>query len=463
VEVESRSPVARTRAWLVRWGPLLPILVAEFIVLLGFGALIPVLPLYVQGQGIDATTLGLIIAGWPIAKLISEPVFGWIADRRHRRPQMLIGLVVLAVATILPLFFTSALALFLLRFVAGVGAGMYDPAARGMIVDGTKEDERGEAFGFYAAFQMGGFILGPMIGAVAAGLGGGYGFPFLLTGVLTFLAAAVLFVALPRAPRTVHHEGGPTPQAMPRPAAQAPLSALLNRTLVSALVMHFGFQLAFGVYSVVWTLFMLHLGASFAWAAFTFVIFGVPAMIMSPIAGRMVDRRGPLPFVVLGGVFIILSGAVYALSWEPVLPSLVIPVEAVAEAFLVPALFAMVAIGTPAGRSATAQGIFGGVGTIALIVASASAGALWDMEPTLPFWFFVLGASVSLVLGLVIARGATGLRRELRGAGAGGSGAGGIGAGEIGAGEIGAGESGAGESGTRILPPERELAPAPER
>jgi MFS transporter, DHA1 family, multidrug resistance protein len=427
VRAARRSPLARTRAWLQRWGPLLPILVAEFIVLLGFGALIPVLPLYVQGQGIDATTLGLIIAGWPIAKLISEPIFGWIADRRHRRPQMLAGLIVLAIATILPLFFTSALALFLLRFAGGVGAGMYDPAARGMIVDATREDERGEAFGFYAAFQMGGFILGPMVGALAASMGGGYGFPFLLTGILTFLATLVLFVTLPRKPHLPSDEGAARQAAASAPGAagfpatapvaraapvQAPLSALLNRTLIAALVVHFGFQLAFGVYGVIWTLFMLHLGASFAWAAFTFVIFGIPSMIMSPIAGRWVDRRGPVPFMALGGVAVILSGAIYAVSWEPILPSLIVPVEAVAEALLVPALFAMVALGTPPGRSATAQGVFGAVGTIALIVASAAAGALWDMDPAMPFWFFVLGATLCLAIGLLILRGSPTLRRD---------------------------------------------------
>ena len=129
--------------------------------MIGFGALLPVLPLYVQEQGISATELGLIVAAWPIAKLISEPIAGWWADRHPRKPQMVAGLVILGVARLLPLFFTTFLALFVLRFMAGAATGLFDPAARGMIVDATDDDERGEAFGFYGAFQIGGFAIGP--------------------------------------------------------------------------------------------------------------------------------------------------------------------------------------------------------------------------------------------------------------------------------------------------------------
>ena len=66
------SPIAaRTSAWLARWSPLLPVLVAEFAMLVGFGAILPILPLYLVGHGIDNALLGVIIAAWPLAKLIS--------------------------------------------------------------------------------------------------------------------------------------------------------------------------------------------------------------------------------------------------------------------------------------------------------------------------------------------------------------------------------------------------------
>ena len=423
-----------TRRWIRRWRPLLPILVAEFIILLGFGALLPVLPMYVVEHGIDVPTLGLIAASWSIAKLIAEPVFGYLADRTSRKPFLVGGAVVLGIATMLPLVFTTAAALFLLRFISGAAAGAYDPAARGMIVDATDEGERGEAFGIYAAFQMGGFVLGPVIGAFGAALGGGFAFPFLFTGILTMIAGVLLAFTLPGTPKVVEE---PRPGASPiRPphrvspseppfsastagipaadeadrTARAPLKGLLNVTLGVALVMNFGFSLAFGVYEVIWSLFMADLGASIEWIGLTFALFGLPMMLVAPFAGRLVDRYGPIRFAAVGGLVICIAGVVYGLSREPLVPTAMASIEGIAEAFLMPALYALVAIGSPSGRSSTAQGIFGAVGTIGLIVATLSAGWLWDMGRAWPFGFFVVGSTICLVLGLSLYRFGGGAR-----------------------------------------------------
>ena len=130
----AQSPRARftaqPAAWLDRWGSIVPLLVAEFIVWLGFGALLPVLPLYFQEQGIDLGTLGLVIAAWPAARLVGEPAFGWLADRTARVPIMVIGLVATGIFTALPLVLTGPLAFIVLRAAAGLSTAAYDPAAR---------------------------------------------------------------------------------------------------------------------------------------------------------------------------------------------------------------------------------------------------------------------------------------------------------------------------------------------
>lgn len=406
------SPTTAIRRWLVRWGPLLPILVAELIILLGFGALLPVLPLFVVEHGIDVPTLGLIAAAWSIAKLITEPLFGYLADRTSRKPFLIGGAVVLAVVTVLPVWFNTAVELFVLRFIAGAATGAYDPAARGLIVDGTAEGQRGEAFGIYAAFQMGGFVLGPVVGAFGAALGGGFEFPFLLTGILTGAAALLLAITLPATRHTrpvlpAHHTAVAPDEPAPQPAevvrSWSPRS-LLNHAFVAAVVIHFGFSLAFGTYEVVWSLFLEDLGATVEWVGLTFALFGLSMMVVSPIAGRMVDRYGAVPFVVTGGLAICAAGVAYAISTEPLFPTFVVPAEGVGEALLLPGLFALIAFGSPSGRSSTAQGIFGAVGTIGLIVATITAGALWELGRSWPFVFFVVGSGASLVLGLVIHR-----------------------------------------------------------
>ncbi len=418
---------ARISAWLRHWGPLLPLLGATLIVMLGFGAVIPVLPLFVQSQGIDATTLGVIVAGWAIGRLISEPFFGWWADSHSRKPQMTASLLLVGITALLMLVFTSAVALFTLRFVAGVASGMFGPAARGALVDATDPGSRGQAFGYFSAFQMGGFVLGPAIGAFGSSMMGGYAFPFLLMGVLGFVSAGFLWRFLRVEPRVVdllhrdapiesalvktgiHASAAADPRFVAGPQApvrqQAPISALLNRTLIAAVIVGFGLQLTFGIYDVVWPLYLIDLGASVEWVGVTFMLIGIPSMLLAPLMGRCVDRWGSLPFVIAGCLVMIGAGITFASAWEPMLPSVVVTFEAGFSGLLGTALFAMVASGSPHGRTSLAQGIYGSVGTMAIIVSAMASGALWEVGTSLPFWFFSAGVGVTFLLGMLVYSG----------------------------------------------------------
>jgi MFS family permease len=391
------------RAWLRRWERVLPIFVAEFVLVTGFGAILPILPLYVVEHGVDAATLGVIMAAFPATRLLGDPFFGWLADRTARKPLMLAGCVLMAGLTILPLFFTLPIALIVIRGAMGLAVSMYDPAARGYLVDATEEDERGEVFGIYSAAQMGGIIFGPVIGGVGAALGGGYVFPFLVGGVLSLAGGVYVLVAL-RDERAHHGALAHGEDGVPR---QAPLAALANRMLIGALIMNFGFFFSVGVYEVIWSLFMTHLGASVAWIGFTFVLFGTPMLVLSPFAGRLVDRVGAWPFALVGGLIIAAAGFAYSFATEPYLPAGIILVESTANAFLGPALFSILAFGTPAGRSSTAQGLFGAAGTVGFVISSLPAGWLFSLDPRYPFYFFTGVVVASVLLGAFIARSPT--------------------------------------------------------
>ncbi|MEA2025886.1 MAG: MFS transporter [Chloroflexota bacterium] len=422
---------ARISAWLRHWGPLLPLLGATLIVMLGFGAVIPVLPLFVQSKGIDATTLGIIVAGWAIGRLISEPFFGWWADSHSRKPQMVASLLIVGITAVLMLVFTSAAALFTLRFIAGIASGMFGPAARGSLVDATDKGSRGQAFGYFSAFQMGGFVLGPAIGAFGSSIFGGFAFPFVFMGVLGLVSAAFLWRFQPAHPHVVDplhrartvdnplaHTGvlasaaaetrfvaDEEPGAPSQAPSQAPISALFNRVLVAAVIIGFGLQLTFGIYDVVWPLYLIDLGASIEWVGLTFMLIGIPSMILAPIMGRWVDRYGSIPFVVAGCLVMVGAALVFASAWEPLLPSVVVTFEAGFSGLLGTALFAMVASGSPHGRTALAQGIYGSVGTSAIIVSAMASGALWEAGKTYPFWFFAAGVAGTFLLGMLVYSG----------------------------------------------------------
>jgi len=386
------------RGRLARTLPILPVLLAEAILWLGFGALLPVLPLYITEQGIDTATLGWIVAAWPAARLLGEPLFGWLGDRGDKRILMLAGLVATAVVVPLPLVFTGAPAFMLARALAGLATAAYDPAARAYILDATAPEERGAAFGLYSSAQMGGLLLGPAFGAVGAALGGGYVFPFVFCSVALVGAAILLGLTVGRRPAPMHVAGE---EAAAHAAADAP-SKLWNRLLLAAIVINVGSFFASGTYEVIWSLWMRELGADLGLIGLTFVAFGLGVIVVSPLAGRWADRRGPVPFIVIGSLGAALAGVLYALLQDPLLVVPVVFFEGVSFALLGPALYAVVARGTPAGRSATTQGVFGAAGTVGTIVASITAGILFVVDVHLPFYTFAVTMVGALVLGLVV-------------------------------------------------------------
>jgi MFS family permease len=418
----------RLRAWLDRWGPILPLLVAEFIVWLGFGGLLPVLPIYFNEQGIDLATLGLVIAAWPAARLISEPIFGWLADRTARVPLMVIGLVAAGVFGALPLVWTGPVAFLLLRAGAGLGSAIYDPAARGFLTDATPPDRRGEAFGLYGAAQMGGLLLGPSIGAFGAGQFGGIAFVFVFSAIAAIVAAIAIALrvreegpahkadAAPSSDRTALPPDSPYVEGRAAAALVADSAGaadratvadgramrLLNRGLIAAIILNAGGYYGGGTYEVIWSLFLQGLGADLALIGLTFAMFGLPVLVLSPLAGRLVDRRGSFAFIVLGMVLPAVTGILYTLMRDPTFAVPLILIEATGFAFLNPAVYAVVAASSPPGRSSTTQGLFGAAGTLGFIVASVTAGILAERNILFPFYAFSVVMTVSLVLAIVV-------------------------------------------------------------
>lgn len=417
----------RFATWMGRWSDLLPILIAEFIVWLGFGALLPILPLYFTQHGVDLALLGIVIAAWPAARLVGEPIFGYVADRTARIPLMVIGLLATAVCSLLPLVFVGPMAFVVIRAVAGLATAIYDPAARGYITDATPPARRGEAFGLYGAAQMGGLLIGPAIGAFGADRFGGIGFVFVFSAVVAGLAAVPLILRARETEARTHtagrHEGTEFPPDGPsvagraaadvtadqsrtnEPAASGAPIRLWNRGLIAVLIINAGGYFAGGTYEVIWSLFLTRLGAGLDLVGLTFAMFGLPVLLLSPWAGRIVDRRGALAFIVIGSVLPAITGILYTRLTDPTLAIPLILIEATGFAILNPALYAVVAANSPLGRSSTAQGLFGAAGTVGFIVASLVAGVLAKTNILYPMYVFSAVLITSLVVGLIIGRG----------------------------------------------------------
>jgi multidrug resistance protein len=137
--------------------------VTVFIDLMGFGIVIPLLPLYADRLHATPFANGSLIAVFSLMQLLFAPVWGRISDGVGRRPVLLVSLFGSAVSYLLLAGAWSVEMLFAARILAGI-AGANIPVAQAYMADVTGPDERAGAMGMIgAAFGLG-MVIGPALG-----------------------------------------------------------------------------------------------------------------------------------------------------------------------------------------------------------------------------------------------------------------------------------------------------------
>lgn len=130
-----------------------------FLDLMGFGLIIPILPIYAKTLGATDAMVGLLGASFSIMQFIFASFWGGLSDRYGRRPIMLISISIMIVAYILFANATVLWLLFATRLLKGFGAANLS-VAQAYISDVVPVEKRTKAFGIIgAAFGLG-FILG---------------------------------------------------------------------------------------------------------------------------------------------------------------------------------------------------------------------------------------------------------------------------------------------------------------
>ena len=140
------------------------LMLVAFVDMMGLMIIWPLLPLYAKNLGATATVVGLLAASFPVAQLVSSPVWGYVSDRYGRRPALLVGLGASAFAYIVFGFAHTVWLLFLSRFVQGLGGGTTG-VVQAYVADSMVPRERAKALGWLSAATSAGVIIGPAIGS----------------------------------------------------------------------------------------------------------------------------------------------------------------------------------------------------------------------------------------------------------------------------------------------------------
>ena len=137
---------------------------------MGFGIVIPLLPIYALRFHATPFTAGALIAVYSLMQLLFAPIWGRVSDRVGRRPVLLVSLAGSAVSYLVLAGAGSLEMLFLARALAGV-AGANIPVAQAYIADVTSPADRARGMGLIgAAFGLG-MVIGPGIGGGLSLLG----------------------------------------------------------------------------------------------------------------------------------------------------------------------------------------------------------------------------------------------------------------------------------------------------
>lgn len=378
----------------MRRSPLLVLFVTIFIDLMGFGIIIPILPIFATQLGANGFMVGVIAMSYSLFQFLFAPFWGNLSDRVGRRPILLISIVIMAGSYVM---FAHANTLFLLllsRVLAGVGAANIS-AAQAYISDISKPEERVKNFGIIgAAFGLG-FIIGPMIGGIIKETYGvvWVGYFAALMSVFNFVLAYFLL-------RESLEEKSPDKPLFTNPLKSV-IGGLQTKGIQLVLLLNFIFLLAFSKMQITATLLWnQHFDLNVKEIGYVFAYIGLMAtLIQGTLLGRLNKWLGEKKLLISGTIFTGIG--LLALPLVP--PALFIPLELVAITFLsIGSAFLNPTMSTAVSKLSdrTAQGMALGnlqaVGSLARTFGPLAGGALYDYHYSGPY-----------VVGFVLMMGCT--------------------------------------------------------
>jgi MFS transporter, DHA1 family, tetracycline resistance protein len=294
--------------------PRLILFATVFFDLLGFGIVIPFLPMYAARLGMGAGSIGLILSAYSIMQFIFAPLLGRLSDRIGRRPIIMLGLLGSSLSYLIYGFTDSFAGLLISRAVHGACAATIS-TAQAYIADTTEESKRAHAMGLIgAAFGLG-FVLGPAIGGLLGTIS--LRTPVLFAAALTFANFIFAGAWLPesRQPEDI----APGASAGPVARQMLDLPRRMQRHRANALLFVVAFLMTFAIAALEAT-FALTVPAVYGYAAAGvggLLAFAglVQAIAQGYLIGKLVPRTGETTLIVAGAAALALGLAPLG-SWS---------------------------------------------------------------------------------------------------------------------------------------------------
>jgi MFS family permease len=396
-------------------GSLLVIFLTVFIDLLGFGMVLPLLPIYAQAFGVKehGWEIALLMSSFSAMTFIFSPLWGRLSDRIGRRPVIVVGLFGSAVFYALfglATLWQSLPWLFITRIGAGIAAGTI-PTAQAYIADVTSVKTRAKGMALIgAAFGLG-FTFGPLLGWVALWFSktqsdvGTSPWPGYAAATLSGLACLLALGMLPESLRS-----GSQARSHAVFDLRAWGDALSTPSIPAILLTSFVSVVSFGAYETTLSLLLKSPVFGFAFAD-VLLFFAFIGFTLSVAQGLLVRRlAGHVSEVVMataGGVVTMVGFVLISLAsraghvWFLVAAS---AVEVTGFSLVTPSLQSLVSRRSDPAKQGGILGVSQSVSALARVAGPLIAVPLFFREPTLPYWTAIVMMSGALAIFLALAR-----------------------------------------------------------
>jgi MFS family permease len=292
-----------------------------------YAAITPLLPELTDEYGLSKTGAGILAAAYPIGTFVGGLPGGFMAARVGVRPTVFAGLALMVLSSIVFAFAGSIVVLDVARFVQGVGGAASWAGAMAWLAAAAPKEKRGQMIGSAMGAAIAGALLGPVIGVTAD----------LVGFELVFCTVAAIGVGL-----MVWTLRTPAAKPLGDGSLRGLIGALGNGRVRTGLLLVTVPGLLFGTLSVLGPLRLDELGAATAAIGAIWLVAAGLEAIVSPLAGRFSDKRGPLAPLLGGlvggaimfgllpwpgdawtlGILIVIGSPVIGLLWAPAMSML---------------------------------------------------------------------------------------------------------------------------------------------
>jgi MFS transporter, DHA1 family, multidrug resistance protein len=375
---------------------LLPISVT---VALGYGMLIPVLPLYAESFGVGLAAIGLVQTVFGTTRFSFGLVGGLVVDRFGERASTLAGLLVVAASSYAAGFAQSFPQLVAARGFGGAGSALFIAGLMNRILRIIEPEAMGRATGAFRSSFLVGIGAGPALGGLAAGrFGLAAPFHFYATGLL--IASAITWFVMSGETARQRVERSPLDALR----AARPLFSDFRYLLALAATLAGWWAISGPAQNLgpVYASSRLHLSQSEI--GFATTLLAVGELIVLPVAGRAADRLGRRAVLVPSlAVMALATAALGRIEGLPWAYGLIMAAMGVGIGASSVAAGALLADAIPPGGSGAAVGVNQMAGDLGYLVSPTAIGAVADQTS------FATAYLVAAVPGAIVALAA--LRR----------------------------------------------------